>query len=197
MSLITAHDWSLIAYVIGVLVLSLFMLTVPQLLGGRDKGVAKNEPFESGVVEAGGARMRLSAKFYLIAMFFVLFDVEALFLYAWATAVRQAGWAGFIEVTIFITVLLIGLVYIWRLGALQWSPENHIIAVKKQAAIDSGAPFSGPLNLAEVTRFTTIEELERDATGKVPAQLSGQMYAAQPAANHAVDIEAPISLHKA
>jgi NADH-quinone oxidoreductase subunit A len=86
MSALTAHDWSLVAFVIGVVFLCVFMLTVPQLLGGRTKGRAKNEPFESGVVGVGGARMRLSAKFYLVAMFFVIFDVEALFLYAWAVS---------------------------------------------------------------------------------------------------------------
>ncbi|NPU93009.1 MAG: NAD(P)H-quinone oxidoreductase subunit 3 [Gammaproteobacteria bacterium] len=99
------------------------MLFVPVWLGGRNWGRAKNDPFESGVVSVGGARMRLSAKFYLIAMFFVIFDVEALYLYAWAVCVREAGWTGFIEVSIFVAVLLVGLVYIWRLGALEWAPE--------------------------------------------------------------------------
>src|SRR3546814_10066350 len=69
------------------------MLGAASLLGGRDWGRAKNDPFESGVVGEGGARLRFSAKFYLVAMFFVIFDVEALFLYAWAVSVREAGWA--------------------------------------------------------------------------------------------------------
>jgi NADH-quinone oxidoreductase subunit A len=94
------------------------------------KGRAKNEPFESGIVPAGGARLRFSAKFYLIAMFFVIFDIEALFLYAWAVSVRESGWAGFIEVFIFITVLLVGLIYIWRLGALDWSPKHVAVELK-------------------------------------------------------------------
>lgn len=106
------------------------MLVVSYIAGGRDWGRAKNDPFESGVVSSGGAHIRFSAKFYLVAMFFVIFDVEALFLYAWAVSIRESGWPGFIEVTIFIVVLLIGLVYLWRLGALDWAPEGR----KRRAA---------------------------------------------------------------
>ncbi len=69
-------------------------------------------------------------------MFFVIFDVEALFLYAWAVSVRESGWAGFIEATIFITVLLAGLVYIWRIGALEWAPEAR--RSKAQHALEPG-----------------------------------------------------------
>lgn len=174
MSAMTAHDWPLVAFVIGVVGLCIFMLTVPQLLGGRDKGRAKDQPFESGVVSQGGARLRLSAKFYLVAMFFVIFDVEALFLYAWSTSVRESGWSGFVEVLIFILVLLAGLVYIWRIGALDWSPEDTITARKHAQAAKSGAPFNGPIDLAAVTRFEGIDELERDPTGRIPAQLGGQ-----------------------
>lgn len=126
-----AHNWSLIAYLIGVGVLCSIMLGLSYLLGGRDWGRAKNEPFESGVVSQGGARLRLSAKFYLVAMFFVIFDVEALFLYAWAVSVRESGWPGFIEVAIFILLLLSGLVYLVRVGALDWAPE----ARKRRAAL--------------------------------------------------------------
>jgi NADH-quinone oxidoreductase subunit A len=117
-----AHNWSFAIYLLGVGALCAFMLGASSLLGGRDWGRAKNDPFESGVVSSGGARMRLSAKFYLVAMFFVIFDVEALFLYAWAVSVRESGWAGLIEVTIFVVVLLAGLIYLWRLGALDWAP---------------------------------------------------------------------------
>ncbi|TXH03120.1 MAG: NADH-quinone oxidoreductase subunit A [Nevskiaceae bacterium] len=101
------------------------MLGLSWLLGGREWGRAKNEPFESGVVSVGSARMRLSAKFYMVAMFFVIFDVEALFLYAWAVSVKEAGWAGYIEAVVFIAVLAISLVYLWRIGALEWAPESR------------------------------------------------------------------------
>lgn len=118
-----AYDWSFAVYLLAVIGLSALMLGVSYVLGGRDWGRAKNEPFESGVVSVGSAQLRFPAKFYLVAMFFVIFDVEALFLYAWAVSVRESGWLGFIEVTIFIGVLLAGLVYLWRLGALDWAPE--------------------------------------------------------------------------
>ncbi len=118
-----AYDWSFAIYLLAVVGLSALMLVVSYVLGGRDWGRAKNEPFESGVVSVGSAQLRFPAKFYLVAMFFVIFDVEALFLYAWAVSVRESGWLGFIEVSIFIVVLLAGLVYLWRLGALDWAPE--------------------------------------------------------------------------
>ena len=120
---VLAQHWSLGVFLGGILLIVCVMLFVPPWLGGRNWGRAKFEPFESGVVSVGGARLRLSAKFYLVAMFFVIFDVEALFLYAWAVCVREVGWLGFIEVSIFVAVLLVGLVYIWRLGALDWAPE--------------------------------------------------------------------------
>ena len=118
-----AHNWSFGVFLAVIALLCAFMLGVSYFLGGRYRGRAKNDPFESGIVSVGSARLRLSAKFYLTAMFFVIFDVEALFLYAWAISVREAGWAGFIEAVIFITVLLIGLIYVWRIGALDWAPE--------------------------------------------------------------------------
>jgi NADH-quinone oxidoreductase subunit A len=130
----TAHNWSFAIYLIGVAGLCAFMLVGSWLLGGRDWGRAKNEPFESGVVSVGSARIRLSAKFYLIAMFFVIFDVEALFLYAWAVSVREAGWAGFVEAAVFILVLLAGLVYLWRIGALEWAPVGRREKLARQKA---------------------------------------------------------------
>lgn len=126
--------WALAAYMGGVAFLLAFMLGIPVWLGGRDWGRAKNEPFESGIVSQGSAHLRLSAKFYLVAMFFVIFDVEALFLFAWAVSAREVGWIGFIEVSIFIGVLLAGLVYIWRIGALEWAPAQRKRRAEREAA---------------------------------------------------------------
>lgn len=128
-----AHNWSFAVYIFGIIFVCVFMLAIPVWLGGRSKGRAKTEPFESGIVSVGGARLRLSAKFYLIAMFFVIFDIEALFLYAWSVSVRESGWPGFIEVTIFVLVLLVGLIYIWRLGALDWSSESRRRRIRDEA----------------------------------------------------------------
>lgn len=131
----TASYWSFGLFLIGIAGMCAFMLFVPWLLGGRDWGRAKNEPFESGVVPQGSARMRISAKFYLVAMFFVIFDVEALFLYAYSVSVREVGWLGFAEVVFFIVVLLAGLIYLWRIGALDWAPEarKHKLAAMRAA----------------------------------------------------------------
>ncbi len=100
------------------------MLVGAWFLGGRARARYKNTPFESGIDSVGTARLRLSAKFYLVAMFFVIFDVEALYLFAWSTSVREVGWLGFIEAAIFILVLLAGLVYLVRIGALEWTPSR-------------------------------------------------------------------------
>lgn len=121
------QTWALGIYVVAVFVVVGLMLGLSWVLGGRNHGRAKVEPFESGVVPTGGARLRISAKFYLVAMFFVIFDVEAVFLYAWAVSVRQDGWTGFVEAAIFILVLLGGLIYIWRLGGLDWAPTRKSI----------------------------------------------------------------------
>ncbi|HMV70572.1 MAG TPA: NADH-quinone oxidoreductase subunit A [Pseudomonadales bacterium] len=115
-----AQYWSVAVFVGVILLVCALMLGVSAIVGGRTSGRAKTEPFESGIVSVGSARLRLPAKFYLVAMFFVIFDVEALFLYAWAVALRESGWIGFVEAAIFIMVLLAGLVYLWRIGALRW-----------------------------------------------------------------------------
>ncbi|MBP1624424.1 MAG: NADH-quinone oxidoreductase subunit [Acidobacteria bacterium] len=74
------------------------------------------------MLPTGSARLHFSAKFYLIAMFFVIFDLEAVFIFAWAVAVPELGWMGYLEVLIFIIVLAATLIYLWRLGALDWGP---------------------------------------------------------------------------
>lgn len=117
-----SHHWGVAVFLLGVAGLCAFMLGVSSLLGSKAWGRSKNEPFESGIVSTGGARLRFSAKFYLVAVLFVIFDVEALFLFAWAVSLRESGWAGFIEALIFIAILLAGLLYLVRIGALDWAP---------------------------------------------------------------------------
>ncbi|AUV15242.1 NAD(P)H-quinone oxidoreductase subunit 3 [Aeromonas caviae] len=128
---IAVQHWAFAAYVIGAICICLTMIGLAALLGGRAYGRAKNKPFESGVDSVGNARLRFSAKFYLVAMFFVIFDVEALYLFAWSVSVRESGWVGFIEATIFITLLLVGLLYLWRIGALDWAPKKRVLTDKK------------------------------------------------------------------
>jgi len=119
------HNWALAAFLLGVLGLCAFMLLLSSILGSRAWGRSKNEPFESGIVSTGDTRLRFSAKFYLVAMLFVIFDVEALFLFAWAVSVRESGWAGYIGASIFISILVAGLVYEAAIGALDWSPAGR------------------------------------------------------------------------
>lgn len=120
-----ASHWAFAVFLIAIGVIISAMLGISYFLGGRSSGNAKHEPFESGVVSYGSAQLRLSAKFYLVAMFFVIFDLEALFLYIWAVSMREVGWVGYIEAVIFIGVLLVGLIYLWRIGGLDWSPEHR------------------------------------------------------------------------
>jgi NADH-quinone oxidoreductase subunit A len=117
-------------YAIGVLIVIGVMLGLPALLGERhwrksERGreIATGVPYESGIQPTGSAQIRLPIQYYLIAMFFVIFDVEAVFLYAWAAAVKETGWLGFIEVTIFSVIVLAALVYLWRIGALDWNAQ--------------------------------------------------------------------------
>ena len=166
----SAFNWSALAILLAAVALVVFMLTVPRLLGGRSQGLEKEEVFESGVVGAGTARVRMSAKFYLVAIFFVVFDLEALYLYAWATSVREVGWLGFTTVVIFVVDLLIALVYAFAVGALNWAPADR----RKSAGIKAKVG-SAQMNLADITRFNSIEELVMDPTGHIPAQSSGRM----------------------
>ena len=117
-----SHNWAVAVFVAVILLVCVLMLGISTLVGGSTRGRAKTDPFESGIVSVGSAHLRLPAKFYLVAMFFVIFDVEALFLYAWAVSVRESGWLGFIEAALFIFILAAGLVYLWRIGALRWAP---------------------------------------------------------------------------
>lgn len=113
--------WSLALYFLIVLFLVAGMLLVSYVLGQRHRAPAMGSPYEGGILSEGSARLRLSVKFYLIAMFFVVFDVEAAFLFSWAVAARSSGWAGFWEAVIFAAVLMLTLLYLAKVGALDWS----------------------------------------------------------------------------
>jgi NADH-quinone oxidoreductase subunit A len=112
--------WPLVVYAALVAALVAAMLGLSYVLGQRHHDRSTDFPYESGILSEGSARVRLSFKFYLVAMFFVIFDLEAIFIFAWAVAVRETGWTGYIEVSIFIAVLLAALAYLWRVGALDW-----------------------------------------------------------------------------
>lgn len=130
--------WSTAVYVVATLAICAIMLIGSALLGSKSRARARDEPFESGVVSASPERLRLSAKFYLVAMFFVIFDVEALFLYAYAVSAKEVGWMGWIEAAIFIFILTASLVYLARIGALDWTPHQ-----KKRRAARIAAQAAG------------------------------------------------------
>ena len=118
--------WAFGVYFLLVLALVVAMLAGSYVLGQRHREPATDSPYESGIISEGSAHVRLSAKFYLVAMFFVVFDLEAAFIFAWAVAGRTLGWAGYFEILIFSGVLIAALVYLWRLGALDWgSIQQH------------------------------------------------------------------------
>ena len=165
----SAFNWSAVAFILAAIGLVVFMLVVPRLLGGRSHGMQKEQVFEAGVVGAGNARIRLSAKFYLVAIFFVIFDLEALYLFAYSVSIRETGWVGFIAATTFIVELLVGLIYAISLGALNWSPADKLRKKARLYAAPAG------FNLASITKFDGVDELTRDPTGKIPAQSSGQI----------------------
>jgi NADH-quinone oxidoreductase subunit A len=113
-------EWSLGIYFAAVIVLATLILIISHLIGERHSDPETGSPYESGILSQGSARVRLSAKFYLVAMFFVIFDLEAVFILAWAIAGRELGWPGYWAVVVFIGVLVAVLIYEWRMGALDW-----------------------------------------------------------------------------
>jgi NADH-quinone oxidoreductase subunit A len=112
--------WPLAVYAAAVIALAAVMIGLSSILGQRHRERATGKPYESGVVSTGSARVRFDVKFYLVAMVFVIFDIEAVFIFAWAAAFRELGWTGYAEVLIFIGVVVAILAYLWRLGALEW-----------------------------------------------------------------------------
>jgi NADH-quinone oxidoreductase subunit A len=99
---------------------ALGMFTATSLLGPKNPSAAKDIPYESGSATEGGRHVRLSVKFYLTAILFVVFDIEAVFLYPWGALFRELGWAGLVEMVVFLGILGVTLVYAWKKGALEW-----------------------------------------------------------------------------
>lgn len=117
--------WPLLIFFVAAVGLVTVMIGLSALLGQRHKERTTDEPYESGIIPTGSARIRYDVKFYLMAMFFVIFDLEAVFVFAWAVSARQLGWAGYVEMVVFVGFLILALVYLWRVGALEWSTTRH------------------------------------------------------------------------
>ena len=99
-------------------------IMLSSVLGPRKPSPEKSAPYECGMPAVGDARERQSVKFYLVAMIFLLFDIEVAFLYPWAMALRDLGWGGFVQVVLFMGLLLAGYTYVWRKGALDWGSAS-------------------------------------------------------------------------
>ncbi len=100
--------------------LSLAMVAVTRVMGPRTRTAIKESPFESGSNPVGNARERFSVKFYMVALLFIVFDVEAVFIYPWAVLLQDLGWQAMISMLVFMATLVVGLVYVWKKGALEW-----------------------------------------------------------------------------
>jgi len=118
--------WPMAVYAALVVLTVAGMLFLSFLLGERHRERSTNDPYESGMVPTGTARMRFTVKFYIVAMLFVIFDIEVIFIFAWALTLRELGWTGYVEILVFIGVLFAALVYLWREGALDWGTKTGL-----------------------------------------------------------------------
>jgi NADH-quinone oxidoreductase subunit A len=126
-AILAANLLPLIIYFGAVLFITAVMLGGAYFLGQRHHAEAADEPFESGIVPTGDVHIRFSVHFYLLAIFFVIFDMETVFLFAWSVALKEAGWSGYIEALIFIGVLIATLIYLGAIGALDWRTRRQRI----------------------------------------------------------------------
>ncbi|MCW8306642.1 NADH-quinone oxidoreductase subunit A [Acidiphilium sp. PA] len=113
-------------YIIAIIAMTCVMVGGSYLLGPRRRGPADPNPFESGIMPIHDAKIRFPSQFYLVAMLFVVFDLETVFVFAWAIAARRAGWPAYGGIMSFLTLLLIALAYLWRSGALDWRPRARM-----------------------------------------------------------------------
>jgi NADH-quinone oxidoreductase subunit A len=120
--------WGIVLYFGLVLLVVAGMLGASYVLGERHAGKARDQPYESGVPVTGSGRVRFDVKFYAVALFFVIFDIETVFILAWAIAARQLGWPAYIDMGIFVIILVAALVYLWRSGALAWGTSARLAA---------------------------------------------------------------------
>lgn len=123
--------WPFLIYAIVVLIIVSIMITLSWILGERHKEKLTGEPYESGIPPTGDARLRFSSHFYLIAIFFVIFDLDAVFIMVWAISFREVGTAGYIGILVFIGILISVLVYEIGIKALDFGPQGRAILKQK------------------------------------------------------------------
>uniref|UniRef100_UPI003F7A7698 NADH-quinone oxidoreductase subunit A n=1 Tax=Buchnera aphidicola TaxID=9 RepID=UPI003F7A7698 len=113
-----------ISFILTSLFICSIILFLGYILGGKSNSNKKNIPFESGITSIGNTKIRFSIHFYLIAMFFVIFDIESIYLYSWSVSIHFSKWTGFIEAILFITTLLISLFYLFSTKSLYWNEKK-------------------------------------------------------------------------
>jgi len=123
--LLAVEVWPAALYAALVLVVAALILTLSWLLGGRRYHGPETEPYESGIKPAGPLPRRLSVGFYMVALDFVIFDVEVVFIFSWAVVARSIGWPGYLALLVFVLLLVAGLVYLWRDGGLDWGAAGR------------------------------------------------------------------------
>ncbi len=117
-----AQTWfPVLVQAILAMVIAAALVTLSFVVGRRVKNKVKDMPYECGIAPTGDARHRFSVKFYLVAMLFILFDIEAIFLYPWAVVYKQLKMFGFLEMLTFVVLILAGFFYIWKKGVLDWA----------------------------------------------------------------------------
>src|SRR5258706_7071904 len=104
--------------------LATVLIAASTILGKRARSPLKDTPYECGMAPTGSARERFSVKFYLVGMIFILFDIEAVFLYPWAVVYRELKMFAFVEMAIFVALVMVGYFYVWKKGALDWSEKE-------------------------------------------------------------------------
>jgi NADH-quinone oxidoreductase subunit A len=131
--------FAFIIYGVAALGVIAFMIGFSHILGERHEGRFRNEPFESGMPLTGDARIKYSSHFYMVAMFFVIFDLDAAFIVTYAIAYKELGWAGYVGVAVFIAILVVVLIYEWKIGALDFGPDGKKIlrATPKNSVTES------------------------------------------------------------
>ncbi len=115
--------FSLVVFTAMVVFLIAALLSLSQWLGEKRPRTEKARAYESGIIPTGDARLRYPVPFFMVAIFFLIFDVEGAFIFTWAIAWEDLGWSGWLQITFFIGILILGLVYIWRKGGLDWGPS--------------------------------------------------------------------------
>lgn len=124
--------FSLGVYTFLVMLLLTLILFLSAWLGQKRPSADKLRPYECGIIPTGLARLHYPVPFYLVAIFFLIFDVEAAYIFTWAIAFRPLGWSGWLHISFFIVVLLISLFYLWKKGGLEWGPITRLTPAKKE-----------------------------------------------------------------